>query len=65
MNSQDIFILGGIHVLKSIMKAIEKTPGETPNDIDFQEVLEIQRRDLSDPELEECIVDATLMEALR
>ena len=64
INENDIFTLGVIHSLKSIIKAIKDT-GESANQIDFQEVLEIQRRNLSDPELEEHIVDVSEQEELR
>ena len=64
INENDIFTLGVIHSLKSIIKAIKDT-GESANTIDFQEVLEIQRRNLSDPELEEHIVDVSEQEELR
>ena len=64
INENDIFTLGVIHSLKSIIKAIKHT-GESANTIDFQEVLEIQRRNLSDPELEEHIVDVSEQEELR
>ena len=64
INENDIFTLGVIHSLKSIIKAIKDT-GESANTIDFQEVLEIQRRNLSDPELEEHIVDVREQEELR
>ena len=64
INENDIFTLGVIHSLKSIIKAIKDTDG-TANEIDFQEVLEIHRRNLSDPELEEHIVDVSEQEELR
>jgi len=64
INENDIFTLGVIHSLKSIIKAIKDTDG-TANEIDFQQVLEIQRRNLSDPELEEHIVDVSEQEELR
>ena len=57
----DIFLLGTIHCLKSIIKSITDT-GETANDIDFEEVLEQQRRNLSDPSLEEMIRDVKDLE---
>ena len=43
------------------MKSINDT-GETANDIDFKEVLEMQRRNLSDPCLEEMIQDVEDLE---
>ena len=64
INENDIFTLGVIHSLKSIIKSIKDT-GESANTIDFQAVLEIQRRNLSDPELEEHIVDVSEQEELR
>ena len=64
INENDIFTLGVIHSLKSIIKAIKDT-GESANTIDFQAVLEIQRRNLSNPELEEHIMDVSEQEELR
>ena len=61
VNEQDVFILGSIHCLKSIMKSIKDTNG-TANDIDWEEVLDQQRRNLSDPSLEEMIVSAEDLE---
>jgi len=43
------------------MKSINDT-GETANEIDFEEVLEQQRRNLSDPSLEEMIRDVKDLE---
>ena len=40
VNQQDVFVLGAIHCLKSILKALEDSD-ETANDIDFQAVLEL------------------------
>ena len=51
VNQQDVFVLGAIHCLKSILKVLEEGD-ETANDIDFQAVLESQRRNLSNPDLE-------------
>ena len=51
VNQQDVFVLGAIHCLKSILKVLEESD-ETANDIDFQAVLESQRRNLSNPDLE-------------
>ena len=75
INENDIFTLGVIHSLKSIIKSIKDT-GESADEvhcrlqllgIDFQEVLERQRRNLSDPDLEKYIVldDVSEMEKLR
>ena len=50
-----MFVLGAIHCLKSILKALEDSD-ETANDIDFLAVLESQRRNLSNPELANHIV---------
>tara|TARA_R100000963_G_scaffold29320_1_gene20472 strand:+ start:1661 stop:1858 length:198 start_codon:yes stop_codon:yes gene_type:complete len=60
----DIFILGSIHCLKSIMKAIKDT-GEGADDIDWEEVLDMQRRNLSDPDLEGMIQDVEDLEEHR
>ncbi len=64
IKENDIFTLGVIHSLKSIIKAIKDT-GESADEIDFQHVLETQRRNLSDQDLEEHIVDVSDMEELR
>ena len=61
VKEQDIFLLGTIHCLKSIMKAMNDT-GEDADDIDFEEVLDMQRRNLSDPKLEEMIADVEDLE---
>ena len=63
IREQDIFLLGTIHCLKSILRALENNDDEKANDIDFKEVLEMQRRNLSDPDLEEeYLVDAIYLE---
>ena len=63
VREQDIFLLGTIHCLKSILKSLEESNDEKANDIDFKEVLEMQRRNLSDPDLEEeYLVDAIYLE---
>ena len=64
VDPRDVFVLGTIHCLKSIIKSIKDTDG-TANEIDFQEVLETQRRNLSDPDLEEHIVDVNELEELK
>ena len=65
VNQQDVFVLGAIHCLKSILKALEDSD-ETGNDIDFQAVLESQRRNLSNPDLEaELIKDISDLEDLQ
>ena len=64
-NARDVFVLGQIHVLDSIVKAIKGTPGEDANDIDFQEILQLVRRDLSNPDFEELLVDTDTLEDLR
>ena len=65
VNQQDVFVLGAIHCLKSILKALEDSD-ETANDIDFQAVLETQRRNLSNPDLEvELIKDISDLEDLQ
>ena len=65
VNQQDVFVLGAIHCLKSILKALEDSD-ETANDIDFQAVLESQRRNLSNPDLEaELIKDISDLEDLQ
>ena len=64
VNQQDVFVLGAIHCLKSIQKALEDSD-ETANDIDFQAVLESQRRNLSNPEFEKHIVNISNLEDLQ
>ena len=64
VKEQDIFLLGTIHCLKSIMKAMEDT-GEDVVDIDFEYVLEMERRNLSNPDLEELIQDISGLEDLQ
>ena len=64
IKENDIFTLGVIHSLKSIIKAIKDT-GDGADEIDFQHILEIQRRNLSNPELEEHIVDVNGLEELK
>ena len=64
IKENDIFTLGVIHSLKSIIKAIKDTD-ESADEIDFQHVLETQRRNLSDQDLEEHIVDVSELEELR
>ena len=64
INENDIFTLGVIHSLKSIIKAIKDT-GDGADEIDFEHVLETQRRNLSDPDLEEHIVDVNELEELK
>ena len=64
VNQQDVFVLGAIHCLKSILKALEDSD-ETANDIDFQAVLESQRRNRSNPELEKHIVNISNLEDLQ
>ena len=50
--------------MKSIMKAMEDT-GEDVADIDFEHVLDMQRRNLTDPDLEEYIKDCSDLEDLQ
>ena len=64
VNQQDVFVLGTIHCLKSIIKSIKDTDG-TANDIDWGEVLDQQRRNLSNPDLEELIKDISDLEDLQ
>ena len=65
VNQQDVFVLGAIHCLKSILKALEDT-GESADEIDFQAVLENQRHNLSNPDLEaELIKDISDLEDLQ
>ena len=50
--------------MKSIIKSIKDTDG-TANDIDWGEVLDQQRRNLSNPDLEELIKDISDLEDLQ
>ena len=50
--------------MKSIIKSIKNTEG-TANDIDFDHVLEMERRNLSNPDLEELIQDISGLEDLQ
>ena len=64
VNQRDVFLLGMIHCLKVILQTLEESD-ETANDIDFEHVLEMGRRNLSNPDLEELIQDISALEDLR
>ncbi len=51
----DALLVGIIKTLK-IMKEV-KEEGDNLNDIDFQEVIELRKRDMIDPSMLECIVE--------
>ena len=51
----DALLVGIIKTLK-IMKEV-KEDGDNLNDIDFQEVIELRKRDMIDPSMLECIVE--------
>jgi hypothetical protein len=53
----DALLVGIIKTLK-IMKEV-KEEGNNLNDIDFQEVIELRKRDMIDPSMLECIVELT------
>ena len=53
----DALLVGIIKTLK-IMKDV-KEEGDNLNDIDFQEVIELRKRDMMDPSMLECIVELT------
>ena len=53
----DALLVGIIKTLK-IMKEV-KEDGDNLNDIDFQEVIELRKRDMIDPSMLECIVELT------
>ena len=53
----DVLLAGIIKTLK-IMKEV-KEDGDNLNDIDFQEVIELRKRDMMDPSMLECIVELT------
>ena len=53
----DVLLAGIIKTLK-IMKDV-KEEGDNLNDIDFQEVIELRKRDMMDPSMLECIVKLT------
>ena len=52
----DAILVGIIKTLK-IMKEV-KSEGDDLNNVDFDQVIELRRRDLVDPSFLECIVDA-------
>ena len=64
VNQRDVFLLGMIHCLKVSLQTLEESD-ETANDIDFEHVLEMGRRNLSNPDLEELIQDISGLEDLR
>jgi hypothetical protein len=53
----DALLVGIIKTLK-IMKEV-KEEGDNLNDIDFQEVIELRKRDMMNPSMLECIVELT------
>ena len=57
MNSRnDIFILGSIHTLLALQSV--KDEGGDMNDIQWEILIENQRRNLENPEIEECLKHA-------
>ena len=57
MNSRnDIFILGSIHTLLALQSVKEE--GEDMNDVQWEILIENQRRNLENPEIEECLKHA-------
>jgi hypothetical protein len=53
----DACLVGIIKTLK-IMKEV-KLEGDNLNDIDFDEIIELRRRDMVDPSLLECFIEAS------
>jgi len=52
-SKNDIFILGCLHTLRSLQSV--KDEGDDMNDIQWDILLETQRRNLEDPGIEECL----------
>ena len=55
-SKNDVFILGVIHALRSLESVKEE--GEDMNDVQFDILLEEQRRNLENPSIENCLVDS-------
>ena len=55
-SKNDVFILGVIHALRSLESVKEE--GEDMNDVQFDILLEEQRRNLENPSSENCLVDS-------
>ena len=53
----DALLVGIIKTLKIMAEVKEE--GDNLNDIDFQEVIELRKRDMMDPSMLECIVELT------
>ena len=53
----DVLLVGIIKTLKIMAEVKEE--GDNLNDIDFQEVIELRKRDMMDPSMLECIVELT------
>ena len=52
-SKNDIFILGAMHTLQALESVKEE--GDDMNDIQFEILLENQRRNLENPSIEECL----------
>ena len=52
-SKNDIFILGVMHALQALESVKEE--GDDMNDIQFEILLENQRRNLENPSIEECL----------
>ena len=53
----DALLVGIIKTLK-IMKEV-KEDGDNLNEINFQEIIELRKRDMIDPSMLECVVEST------
>lgn len=62
-SKNDIFILGCLHTLQSLQSV--KKEGEDMNEIQWDFLLETQRRNLEDPSIEKCLDDANENEEYR
>lgn len=61
-DTHDMFVLGCMHTLNALKYAAET---EDVNTIDWNYLLEEQRRNLSDPRLEKCLEKDDTVEALK
>ena len=53
----DVLLVGIIRTL-SILKEV-KEAGDNLNEINFQEIIELRKRDMLDPSMLECVVELT------
>lgn len=57
-SKNDIFLLGCLHTLRALQSVKEE--GDDMNDIQWDILLENQRRNLEDPSIEECLDNADI-----